>query len=708
MKNKIILIITILLIALAFIFIFMGRERKALDLNIMIITLDTTRPDHIGCYGNKNVKTPNIDWIANRGIRFENCYVPAPLTLPSHCSLFTGKYPLGHYVRNNGTYFLNQNETTLAECFKQKGYETYAVIAAYVLLSRFGLNQGFDIYDDSLDNDEMIKGFKSEITADQVYKKFRYWFEGNSGEKKFFAWIHFYDPHLPYQPPKEYVNEKETDLIKLYDGEIAFVDEYVGKIIDDLKSKDVLDETLLILVGDHGEAFGEHQEYGHMIFCYEENLKVPLIFHNKHLFKKNKVIKNRVNITSIMPTILELYKVEIPPDIQGNSFAHTFYGKEEKTERTFYVESMYGKEEKNWAPLTGIIDGSYKYISLPQSELYNLKNDPQEKNNLFRINSDITEKCDEKLRKFLLEHSEVKTETRRELSKEDIIKLRALGYISSFSDRSNVPIDPKKGVIFENKLKDLSKKIKEGDLDFVEKELEKILNETPEQKNIIVHTLLYNVHKRKGDSNAALDALKEGIKEFPESIPLRLSLALNLYDQKEYYKVIDHCNHILKKDPLFTRAYILLGDTFDHQTYPDEALKYYEKAVELEPENLSLKMKYAELLMKYKKYVQAMNIYNNLLNKYDVLNNPDLLYKIAFLNTKHGSMEMAEETMDRIIKIKPEGKYYFFYALILSKNGKLNEAIQNMETAVNKYPEQLTDEQKKAAISAIKMWKNSF
>ena len=265
MKNKIIFIITILLIALAFIFIFMGRERKTLDLNIMIITLDTTRPDHIGCYGNKNVKTPNIDWIANRGIRFENCYVPAPLTLPSHCSLFTGKYPLGHYVRNNGTYFLNQNETTLAECFKQKGYETYAVIAAYVLLSRFGLNQGFDIYDDSLDNDEMIKNFASEITADQVYKKFRYWFEGNSGEKKFFAWIHFYDPHLPYQPPKEYVNEKETDLITLYDGEIAFVDEYVGKIIDDLKSKDVLDETLLILVGDYGEAFGEHQEYGHMI-----------------------------------------------------------------------------------------------------------------------------------------------------------------------------------------------------------------------------------------------------------------------------------------------------------------------------------------------------------------------------------------------------------------------------------------------------------
>jgi len=197
MKNKIILIITILLIALAFIFIFMGRERKTLDLNIMIITLDTTRPDHIGCYGNKNVKTPNIDWIANRGIRFENCYVPAPLTLPSHCSLFTGKYPLGHYVRNNGTYFLNQNETTLAECFKQKGYETYAVIAAYVLLSRFGLNQGFDIYDDSLDNDEMIKNFASEITADQVYKKFRYWFEGNSGEKKFLPGFIFMIPIYP-------------------------------------------------------------------------------------------------------------------------------------------------------------------------------------------------------------------------------------------------------------------------------------------------------------------------------------------------------------------------------------------------------------------------------------------------------------------------------------------------------------------------------
>ena len=252
--------------------------------NVIIITLDTTRADHIGSYGYANAYTPNIDRLAGEGIRFENCYSSLPLTLPSHCNIFTGRYSIGHGVRNNGRYVLDHSEKTLAEYLNEKGYHTYAAIASFVLQSKFGLDQGFDVYDDAMDSGNMHKTFKSENNAAEIYEKFDKWITDRS-DSKFFAWIHFYDPHTPYLPHEEFPKENDGDLIKLYDGEISFMDKYIGKIMDKLEEKGVTDDTLVVLVGDHGEAFGEHNEFAsHMIFCYEANLRVPLIFYNKNLF----------------------------------------------------------------------------------------------------------------------------------------------------------------------------------------------------------------------------------------------------------------------------------------------------------------------------------------------------------------------------------------------------------------------------------------
>jgi len=192
------------------------------------------------------------------------------------------------------------------------------VIASFVLLAQFGLNQGFSVYDDSLDAQELLRNFYSEITADVVYAKFEQWFR-NREEKSFFAWVHFYDPHLPYDPPEEFRGGK-ISLADLYDGEVAFTDVYVGKIIQDLKNEDMLDNTLIVIVGDHGEALGEHQEYGHSVFCYEENLKVPLIFYNPRLFPERSVVEQRVSLIDIMPSLLEIYGLDTPPSVQGKSF----------------------------------------------------------------------------------------------------------------------------------------------------------------------------------------------------------------------------------------------------------------------------------------------------------------------------------------------------------------------------------------------------
>jgi len=706
MKKKIVLLTILILVVLVAILLVFRKEKKSIDLNLMIITLDTTRADHIGSYGYQDIETPNIDWLARNGIQFENCYTPVPLTLPAHCCLFTGKYPLGHYVRNNGTHYLNEKETTLAELFALKDYNTYAVIASYVLLSRFGLNQGFDVYEDSLDSRELIKSVKSEIIADTVYRKFKDWFKNNQKDKRFLAWIHFYDPHEPYVPPKEFVNEEGADLTKLYDGEIAFVDKYIGKIIEDMKAKKVLEKTLIIIVGDHGEAFGEHDEYGHSIFCYEENLKVPLIFHNQQLFKESRAIKNRVNLIDIMPTILDLYDERIPTSIQGASLADFLFGKKEEKERTIYVESMYGQEEMNWAPLTGIIKENFKYISLPQPELYDLKNDPKEKENLFNIKKDIAKDYDNNLQDFILKYSQANRSTKRELTQEDIHHLESLGYISAFSNESSSAIDPKIGIGFDNTLRKISRRIEEGDLDLAESQINAIFTDTPELITPIVYTQLYKIHMKRGDLAAALMTLEEGIREFPEILPFRLSQALHFFELERYDEVVRVCNDILAMDPFFTRVYIMLGDTFERQNNLPEALNNYKAAVELEPENMLLKMRYCDLLILSKNSQQVLPLYDRLLSKSDVLDNPDILYKIALFYSQHGSVQKAEEVMARIINLRPGGKYYFTYASILSKNGKLNEALTNMEIAINKYSQDLTDEQKQVALSAIKAWKN--
>jgi arylsulfatase A-like enzyme len=320
MKIKILIVVLLLLVVGTVLFLVLGDHQKAWDGNVLIITLDTTRADVLGCYGNQQVKTPHLDRLGRQGIRFENCYSPVPLTLPSHCTIFTGKYPIGHGVRNNGTFYLNDNHHTLTEIYQKKGYHTYAVISAFVLLSKFGLKQGFDVYDDSLDSYKIVNTFNSEITADAIYEKFSTWFTEN-WQQKFFAWIHFYDPHSPYQPPQQFFKKEDIrNKEALYRGEVSFMDVYIGKIMEDLEKKDILDKTLVVVVGDHGEAFGEHREYaGHSVFCYQENIRVPFFLFNPSIFKEPAVVRDRVSIADIMPTLLELSGLETDEGIQGKS-----------------------------------------------------------------------------------------------------------------------------------------------------------------------------------------------------------------------------------------------------------------------------------------------------------------------------------------------------------------------------------------------------
>ncbi len=418
MKRGLIILIPKLLLSGVFFFT-TSCSPSSKDWNVLLITLDTTRADRIGCYGYGKARTPNLDRLSQEGVKFENAYCQVPLTLPSHCTILTGTYPLYHGVRNNGNYKLSEKVETLAEVLRAKGWRTSAFIASFSLDSRFGLDQGFEVYDDDM-GEERIKTFLSERRAEKVYEEFRKWYR-SKGEGKWFSWVHFYDPHLPYDPPEPWRSEIEDR----YDGEIAYMDEYVGRLVEEIKGEE--GKTLIVIVGDHGESLGEHGERDHGIFLYEVSMKVPFIMVAKNKFPKNKVIKSNVRLIDVVPTILDFLNLEKLEISHGESLLPYVLGRKKK-DLTFFMETVYPKESFNWAELKGVLEGEWKYIFVPREELYNIRMDPHEINNIFEKERKIAEQL-----KNLMVEMEKKYASgisgKRVLSREEEEKLRSLGYI---------------------------------------------------------------------------------------------------------------------------------------------------------------------------------------------------------------------------------------------------------------------------------------
>lgn len=283
-------------------------------LNVVLITIDTLRADHVGCYGYKQIKTPNIDGLAADGARFERAFAVVPVTLPSHSSILTGTYPMLSGMHDFSGNKLSPLQPTLASVLQQSGYRTGAVVASAVLDSRFGLNHGFDFYYDHFDFNRLDEANLDEmerpgnVVADVALD----WLAKNS-QKKFFLWMHLYDPHFPYNPPEPYRHEYAS---RPYDGEIAFADEQVGRILRFLKEKGIYQNTIIVLCGDHGESLGEHGEKTHGFFIYNATMHVPLLIRLPENVR-SRAVDNPVSLVDLMPTVLEAVGVEIPPQVQG-------------------------------------------------------------------------------------------------------------------------------------------------------------------------------------------------------------------------------------------------------------------------------------------------------------------------------------------------------------------------------------------------------
>jgi choline-sulfatase len=408
--------------------------------DVILVTIDTTRADALGYAGNRNVRTPFLDSLAARGIAFMNAHAHNVITLPSHVNILTGLYPFQHGVHENAGFVLDAKYPTVATTLRTAGFATGAFVSAFPLDRRFGLSQGFDVYDDNYGKGQASVDFvEQERRGDATLDAAMRWWSANAGRKRF-LWVHLYDPHAPYAPPEPFLSQYRSNE---YLGEVAYVDSLLQQSLSPVLSADP--NALVIVTADHGEALGDHGERTHGLFAYESTLKIPLLVAGAEA--AHRIEKEYVRHVDIVPTILDATAVSPARPLPGHSLLQKL------TPSDSYFESLSASLNRGWAPLTGIIHNRAKYIDLPLAELYDLPHDPGEIQNL----RDSRRREVEEARKLLAPMLAASSTSSRSVSAEEIARLRSLGYVTgSASPRASYTAadDPKNLVALDAKMHD--------------------------------------------------------------------------------------------------------------------------------------------------------------------------------------------------------------------------------------------------------------
>jgi choline-sulfatase len=349
--------------------------------SVLLLTLDTTRADHLGCYGALRASTPRLDALAKSGVRFEQALSPVPLTLPAHASLLSGRVPRRHGVRDNAGFRLDKSVPLLSERLAAAGYATAAFVSAAVLDREGGLDHGFRIYDDTVRiGDRRAFDYQERAasqTVDAVLARLP------QLSPPFFLWVHLYDPHLPYVPPEPYATKFKDNP---YDGEIAFMDSQLGRVLDAVKRK--APKLIVVAAGDHGESLGEHGENAHGVFLYQATQHVPLIISGASL-PPGATVTTYAGLIDVAPTVLDLLGLPALPDADGRSLVPAMRGAR-IAPRDYEMETFYPSYSYGWAPLSALVAGPFKYVQAPRPELYELPTDPRETKNIVRAKADRT------------------------------------------------------------------------------------------------------------------------------------------------------------------------------------------------------------------------------------------------------------------------------------------------------------------------------
>lgn len=560
------------------------------DFNILLITLDTLRADRLSVYSDKYVKTPNIDRLAGKSFIFTRAFSHNPVTLPAHVNILTGTTPRFHGISDNSGFRLEQRFLTIPEYLKQAGYRTGAFIGAFPLDSRFGLNQGFDLYDDQYGTHNQLEFFFVERPAQKVIEPAVKWIsqQGASREKKkWFAWVHLFDPHQPYLPPSPYNKEYRHDL---YSGEVAYVDASLKALFDFLENDGLMDNTVIVVTGDHGEALGEKAERTHSYFAYNNTILIPLLVYIPGTVPGDEgiVIDENVCHADIFPTICDLLKMDIPRHMQGESLLPLIGnhlkgipGREKP--RMIYFESLNPYLNRGWAPLRGFIRGNIKFIDQPIPELYNIEDDIDENRNI-AVESNVKQlKRDLVKLKNELKGKNMMTRSER-ISTEERKKLESLGYISGTQSAKprvfTKALDLKTMLPLQNRMLTAVANYRARGGSEAVTQLRSIVEESP--GFVLVYRHLATIYKETGRVDKAIEILEYGLKRNPGNTELMSKLGIMLAETLQPDKAIELLNVCIKKEPFDPENYNFLGVAYYRKGNAAKALENYRKALELD------------------------------------------------------------------------------------------------------------------------------
>jgi len=545
------------------------------DQNVLLVTIDTLRADALGSYGGR-ATTPNLDALARHGARFAFAHSHAVVTLVSHASILTGLYPYQHGVRDNTGYRLAPTFPTAATLLKARGFATGAFVGGFPLDRRFGLSNGFDVYDDHLSAPADEDTGERERRADAVVSSALDWISSRQG--KWFAWVHVYDPHAPYQPPGEWATKFASDP---YLGEVSWTDSALGSLFDRVDAAQTR-PTLVVVTGDHGESLGEHGELTHSIFAYESTLHVPLIVselpgNGIRSKSRGETIATPVRHVDIVPTILDAVGAPLDAHLPGTSL-RPVVADGQGQERPSYFEAMTAAVARGWAPLRGVLVGREKYIDLPIVELYDLAADPAEQTNLAPRQADRTRVLFNTLRQFdVAPPSRALAET-----PETIERLRSLGYISggtaAVREKYTDADDPKRLITIEQMLTQAGEATRAGKRDEAVALYRKVIAERPDTED--AYRKLALLYWREGRASDAVTTLEAALRAGVTQSEVRIKLAQYLAESGQPDRAIALMERDAGDDP---DALVALGNAYLVSGRGDDALRTFRHLLAVDP-----------------------------------------------------------------------------------------------------------------------------
>jgi len=658
--------------------------------NLLLITLDTTRADRLGCYGYKPAVTPALDALAARGVLFENAIAQAPLTLPSHCSIMTGRYPREHGVRDNGANALGLSHPTLASIFKEHGYKTAAFVASFVLDSRFGLERGFDTYSDDMgETGYKIQPLEWQQPANAITDRAIAWLEAEKNSKNpFFCWVHYYDPHQPYVPPQRVMKPE----LEPYDGELAFVDTEVKRLLDWFEAAKLTDHTLVVVVGDHGEAFGEHGEKGHSNFVYDVNLHVPMIVAHPAVVPGPKRVAAIVEALEVFPTVLDLFGFKPPEGIMSRSLGVALAGGKLQ-DAAAYAESHFVFNSFGWAEQRALTTARWKYVSSTWPQLFDRMADPGEQENVIATQPKAAAKMLSEL-KSRYESMTAGKAAVVELDQRARDAIRGLGYLGGTTRTTDEFLteglpDPKAHLNLITKL-ELAHDIMEQaenpkEYAFAIPLLRSVVDDSPNSYlfQFMLGTCLYEVDELED----AVKAFQSAIKINPENAEVYRALAMTLARMERTGEAIQHFDVSLKLDDRNPDVHFQYAEVLQRLGRSEEAIRHYEKAVELFP---NFAVAYARLSHSLKQKGRTDEAKRNLELAIDQFRialdrspqDADLHFRLGMAYVQSERTSEAVTEFREALRLKPKhGDALFNLGLSLEMQGEVQEAEEILRRA---------------------------